>query len=33
MSYVLEYFDYLILKDVAEAGGYGVVFGNKISKQ
>ena len=33
MKYVLENFDKLVLKDVAEAGGYGVVFGNKLSKE
>ena len=33
MKYVLEHFDDLVLKDVAEAGGYGVVFGNKLSKE
>lgn len=33
MKYVLENFDNLVLKDVAEAGGYGVVFGNKMTKQ
>ena len=33
MKYVLENFDSLVLKDVAEAGGYGVVFGNKMTKQ
>lgn len=33
MKYVLENFDHLVLKDVAEAGGYGVVFGNKMTKQ
>lgn len=33
MDYVLEYFDRLVLKDVAEAGGYGVVFANKMTKQ
>ena len=33
MKYVLENFDKLVLKDVAEAGGYGVVFANKLSKQ
>ena len=32
MEYVLENFDSLVLKDVAEAGGYGVVFGNKMTK-
>lgn len=31
-KYVLEHFDDLVLKDVAEAGGYGVVFGNSITK-
>lgn len=31
MSYVLEHFDQLVLKDVAEAGGYGVVFGNTMT--
>ena len=31
MKYVLEHFDDLVLKDVAEAGGYGVVFGNKMT--
>ena len=33
MKYVLENFDDLVLKDVAEAGGYGVVFGSKMSKK
>ena len=32
MKYTLEHFDSLVLKDVAEAGGYGVVFGSKLSK-
>ena len=27
------HFDGLVLKDVAEAGGYGVVFGNAMTKQ
>lgn len=31
MKYVLEHFDDLVLKDVAEAGGYGVVFGNSMT--
>lgn len=31
MRYVLEHFDNLVLKDVAEAGGYGVVFGSSMS--
>ncbi len=33
MKYVLENFDDLVLKDVAEAGGYGVVFGSKMTQQ
>ncbi len=33
MKYVLEKFDTLVLKDVAEAGGYGVVFGNTMTKE
>ena len=33
MKYVLEHFDDLVIKDVAEAGGYGVVFGSKMSVQ
>ncbi len=33
MQYVLEHFDDLVLKDVAEAGGYGVVFGRKMTKE
>ncbi|MDK2867533.1 MAG: hypothetical protein PWP38_1848 [Clostridiales bacterium] len=32
MQYVLEHFDRLVLKDVAEAGGYGVVFGSSMSR-
>lgn len=32
MQYVLDKFDSLVLKDVAEAGGYGVVFGSKMTK-
>ena len=32
MKYVLDNFDSLVLKDVAEAGGYGVVFGNTMTK-
>ena len=31
-KYVLEHFDTLVLKDVAEAGGYGVVFGSSMTK-
>lgn len=33
MQYVLENFDRLVLKDVAEAGGYGVVFGSTMTKE
>lgn len=33
MQYTLEHFDDLVLKDVAEAGGYGVVFGSKMTAQ
>ena len=33
MSYVLAHFNDLVLKDVAEAGGYGVVFGNFMSRE
>ena len=33
MKYVLEHFDSLVLKDVAEAGGYGVVFGDSMTKE
>lgn len=33
MKYVLENFDKLVLKDVAEAGGYGVVFGDSMTKE
>lgn len=33
MRYVLDNFDKLVIKDVAEAGGYGVVFGNSLTKE
>lgn len=33
MKYVLEHFDTLVLKDVAEAGGYGVVFGSSMTRE
>ena len=33
MKYVLEHVDDLVLKDVAEAGGYGVVFGSSLTRQ
>ena len=33
MKYVLAHFDDLVLKDVSEAGGYGVVFGSSMTKQ
>ncbi|MGN0435106.1 MAG: circularly permuted type 2 ATP-grasp protein [Wujia sp.] len=32
-QFVIEHFDDLVLKDVAEAGGYGVVFGNTMTKE
>ena len=32
-KYVLDAFDNLVIKDVAEAGGYGVVFGNKLTPE
>ena len=32
-DYVLEHFDDLVIKDVAEAGGYGVFFGNTLSAE
>lgn len=31
MKYVMDNFDKLVIKDVAEAGGYGVVFGSSLS--
>ena len=33
MKYILDHLDSLVVKDVAEAGGYGVVFGSKLSKE
>lgn len=33
MDFVLEHFDRLVLKDVAEAGGYGVKFGDTFTKE
>ena len=32
-NYVLEHLKDLVVKDVAEAGGYGVIFGNKLSAE
>ena len=32
-KYVLEHLDKLVIKDVAEAGGYGVVFGSDLSNE
>ncbi len=32
-KYVLDHFDTLVIKDVAEAGGYGVVFGSSLSSE
>ena len=31
-KYVLEHMDTLVIKDVAEAGGYGVVFGDRMTQ-
>ena len=31
LAYTLEHFDDLVIKDVAEAGGYGVVFGRDLT--
>jgi uncharacterized circularly permuted ATP-grasp superfamily protein len=31
MDYITKNFDHLVLKDVAEAGGYGVFFGGKLT--
>lgn len=33
MKYVLDNFDNLVIKDVAEAGGYGVLFGSSLTKE
>ena len=32
-KYIMEHLDSLVVKDVAEAGGYGVVFGNKLTRE
>lgn len=32
-KYVIDNFENLVIKDVAEAGGYGVFFGSKLSKE
>jgi uncharacterized circularly permuted ATP-grasp superfamily protein len=32
-KYVLSHMDKLVIKDVAEAGGYGVLFGSNLSKK
>ena len=32
-QYILDHLDTLVVKDVAEAGGYGVVFGSKLSRE
>ncbi len=32
-KYVLDRFDDIVIKDVAEAGGYGVVFGSKLTRR
>ncbi len=33
MRYVMDHLDTLVVKDVAEAGGYGVVFGSKLDSE
>lgn len=33
LDYTLEHLDDLVIKDVAEAGGYGVVFGSSLPKE
>ena len=33
MKYVMEHLNTLVVKDVAEAGGYGVVFGDRLSRE
>ena len=33
LKYVLEHLETLVVKDVAEAGGYGVVFGRDLTKK
>lgn len=32
-KYVLDHLEKLVIKDVAEAGGYGVIFGHELSKE
>ena len=32
-KYVLDHLDALVVKDVAEAGGYGVIFGNALTRE
>ncbi|UWP53712.1 circularly permuted type 2 ATP-grasp protein [Segatella copri DSM 18205] len=32
-DYVLKHIDRLVIKDVSEAGGYGVVFGSNLSPE
>ena len=32
-KYVFEHLDTLVIKDVAEAGGYGVIFGNSLDRE
>ena len=33
MKYVMDNLEKLVIKDVAEAGGYGVVFGSDLTKE
>lgn len=32
-AYILEHLEQLVIKDVAESGGYGVVFGSKLTEE
>ena len=32
-KYVMDHLEKLVIKDVAEAGGYGVIFGNELSRE
>ena len=32
-KYILDHIDHLVVKDVSEAGGYGVIFGSDLSRE
>lgn len=32
-NYILDHIDTLVVKDVSEAGGYGVIFGRDLSSE